>query len=112
MRGPQVEPTASRPLIRLDKWLVQARFLKTRSLAVEEVEAGHIRVNGQRIVKPAHSVGPGDTLTFPQGDRIRVIRIMGVGNRRGPFAEAQTLYADLEAPAAADNVPPQAPTVE
>lgn len=86
-----------RPLIRLDKWLVQARFFKTRSLACAEVEGGHLRINGVPTAKPAHSVGPGDTLTFVQDGRIRLIRILGVGNRRGPFAEAQQLYHDLDA---------------
>jgi len=86
--------------MRLDKWLVQARFFKTRSLALEEVEAGHVRVNGTKTRKPAFSVGEGDTLTFPQGGHIRIIRVLDLPVRRGPASEAQTFYADL-----ADTVP-------
>ena len=59
------------PTIRLDKWLWHARFFKTRSLATREVQAGHVRVNSRRIVKPATAVGQGDVLTFAQGDLIR-----------------------------------------
>lgn len=53
--------------IRLDKWLVQARFFKTRALATALVESGRIRLNGQHVAKSAQAVGAGDTLTFPQG---------------------------------------------
>jgi ribosome-associated heat shock protein Hsp15 len=87
--------------IRLDKWLVQARFFKTRALATALVESGRIRLNGQHVAKSAQAVGAGDTLTFPQGGRIRVIRVLAVGLRRGPATEARTLYDDLDAPPAA-----------
>jgi len=84
--------------IRLDKWLWQARFFKTRTLAARVVAQGRVRRNAERVVKPALAVGPGDTLTFPQGSRIRVVRIRGLGARRGPAAEAETLYEDLAPP--------------
>ncbi|PZQ96821.1 MAG: RNA-binding protein [Cereibacter sphaeroides] len=87
-----------RETVRLDKWLWHARFFRTRSLATAEVQAGHVRLNGQRGAKPAHPVEIGDTLTFPQGSRIRVVRITGLGLRRGPATEAQSLYIDLVAP--------------
>lgn len=96
--------------IRLDKWLWHARFFKTRSLAAKEVGAGHVRVNGTRSSKPAHQVAPGDVLTFPQARMIRVVRIVGLGLRRGPAPEAQALYDDLSPPAESrpekDNFPP------
>ncbi|OWU84360.1 tRNA synthetase RNA-binding protein [Oceanicola sp. 22II-s10i] len=82
--------------MRIDKWLWQARFFKSRSLAAGVVSAGHVRVNGQRAAKTSAAVGPGDVLTFPQGGRIRVIRIGAIGVRRGPATEAQALYEDLE----------------
>ncbi|MCG7574316.1 RNA-binding S4 domain-containing protein [Phaeobacter sp. CNT1-3] len=83
---------------RLDKWLWHARFYKTRGLASKMVSAGHVRVNSDKVSKPAHSVKPGDVLTFPQGNQIRVVRIEGIGDRRGPAPEAQTLYTDLTEP--------------
>ncbi len=81
----------------MDKWLWQARFFKTRALAADLAESGHLRINGQPTRKPGAGVGEGDVLTFPQGARIRVIRIVGLGQRRGPAPEAQTLYLDLDA---------------
>ena len=68
--------------IRLDKWLWYARFFKTRGLSAKLVAAGHVRVNGEKVAKPATAVGPGDTLTFPQARIIRVVRIKDVGTRR------------------------------
>lgn len=59
-----------------------------------------MRLDGETCAKPHRAVGPGDTLTFPQGRRVRVVRIAGIGPRRGPAPEAQALYEDLspEAP--------------
>lgn len=80
---------------RIDKWLFYARFLKTRGAAARLVEGGRLRVNRQRIVKPAHMVAPGDVLTFMLHRRVRVIKVAAPGTRRGPPAEARTLYEDL-----------------
>lgn len=84
--------------IRLDKWLWHARFAKSRSIASGLISAGHVRVNANKALKPAQAVGPGDVLTFPQGNRIRVVKLLGIGARRGPAPEAQALYEDLTPP--------------
>ena len=78
--------------IRLDKWLWQARLFKSRSLSAAAIEAGRIRLNGNTVFKPAHSVGPRDVLIFANDAEICVIRIVDCGTRRGPAAEAQALY--------------------
>ena len=92
--------SAPRETIRLDKWLFQARFLKSRAQATELVAEGKLRVNGQPTDKPARAVGAGDVLTFALHGRVRVVRILATGSRRGPASEAQGLYEDLEAPSA------------
>ncbi len=84
-----------RPTIRLDKWLWHARFFKARTTAAALVADGKVRVNSDRVTKPARAVGAGDVLTFSQEDMIRVVRIVGTGTRRGPAPEAQALYDDL-----------------
>ncbi len=97
MSGPGARPeTAVQPKLRLDKFLFQARFFRARAVAADVVAEGHCRINGQRCGKPGHGVVVGDVLTFVQGDRIRVVRVLALAERRGPAAEAQTLYADLE----------------
>jgi ribosome-associated heat shock protein Hsp15 len=84
--------------IRLDKWLWQARFFKTRTLAAAVVSAGKVRVDGTPVSKPARTVGPGAVLTFVQARDTRVVRIVACGDRRGPAPEAQALYEDLAPP--------------
>jgi ribosome-associated heat shock protein Hsp15 len=104
------DPSAS---LRLDKWLWFARFFKTRSLAAAQITAGHVRVNGTRAAKPAQAVRPGDTLTFPQGRAVRVVRIRDLPVRRGPAPEARACYDDLSPPqppsAAAQGAPQPVP---
>ena len=92
--------------IRLDKWLWHARFFKTRGLSAKLVSGGHVRVNSAKVAKPAHAVGPGDVLTFAQGAQVRVVRVVGIGTRRGPATEARTLYEDNTPPAPQDTSPP------
>jgi ribosome-associated heat shock protein Hsp15 len=89
----------SKPSERADKWLFQARFFRSRSLAAALVSGGGLRVNGQRATKPAQDLRVGDTLTFAQGGRIRVVRIRALASRRGPAPEAAGLYDDLDTPA-------------
>jgi ribosome-associated heat shock protein Hsp15 len=98
--------------IRVDKWLWYARFFKTRGLAAKVVTGGHLRLNGTKVSKSSAAIVPGDILTFPQARRIRVIRVVDVGTRRGPAAEAQTLYEDLspaEPPKETSEHPPKTP---
>ena len=89
--------TGSAP-VRLDKWLWYARFFKTRSLSTKLVSSGKLRINGEVTSKPHRQAQIGQILTFAQGPHIRVIRIDELGKRRGPAAEAETLYTDLDPP--------------
>jgi len=91
--------------MRADKWLWHARFFKTRGLAAKVISSGHLRVNGDKVHKPARSVGPSDVLTFAQARRVRVVKILALSERRGPAPEAQALYEDLspEGPPAPKN---------
>ena len=81
--------------IRLDKWLWQARFFKTRSLATRICGMRRVRINGKPTNKAHLGVHVGQVLTFRQGNRIRVVRIRELGQRRGPAKEAEKLYADI-----------------
>lgn len=83
------------PGIRLDKWLWYARFLKSRTSASKLCLAGRVRINSHRTLKAHSIVRVGDVLTFPQANKIRVIRIIHLGKRRGPASEAEGLYSEL-----------------
>ena len=84
--------------IRVDKWLWHARFFKSRGLAGDLASSGHLRINGDKADKASASVKPGDVLTFPKGNHVRVIQVDAIGTRRGPAPEAQALYTDLDPP--------------
>ena len=89
--------TEAPPSIRLDKWLWQARFCKSRGVAARLVADGAVRVNAVRVTKPATAVRVGDGLSFAQGGRVRASASSALGTRRGPAPEARLLYADLDA---------------
>ena len=78
--------------MRLDKWLWHARIYRTRTLAADMVQRGKVRVNARLVKKPAAGVGAGDVLTLVQGSEVRVIRVTGLPERRGPAPEAQAHY--------------------
>jgi ribosome-associated heat shock protein Hsp15 len=84
---------------RLDKWLWQARFFKSRTLAAKAVTARRVRVNQEVVTKTHHKLREGDVLTFLQGGVVRVIRVRAFAATRGPASVARTLYDDLKAPA-------------
>ncbi len=84
---------------RVDKWLWFARFAKTRTLAAGLVSTGRIRINRAKVSKPSTTVKPGDVITASIGRRVRVVKIVDVGRRRGPSSEAVGLYEDLTPPA-------------
>jgi len=92
------------PRQRIDKWLCFARMVKTRTLAAAIVSQGQVRLNKARVSKPSHEVEPGDILTLAFHGRVRVIKVLAIGARRGPASEAQTLYQDMadSAPAASE----------
>jgi ribosome-associated heat shock protein Hsp15 len=82
--------------LRLDKFLWFSRIVKTRALAQQLAENGRLRIGG-RIVDRAHApVRPGDVLSFALRGEVRVIRVEQLPIRRGPPAEARTLYTDIK----------------
>jgi ribosome-associated heat shock protein Hsp15 len=85
--------------LRVDKWLWFARLFKSRTLAAALCQSGRLRINSVIVHKAHHALKPGDVLTFPKADHIRVIRVVALGSRRGPAPEAQALYEDLDPPA-------------
>ena len=99
---PAVPPSpASDTAVRVDVWLWRARFFKTRALAGRTVEEGRVRLlratGGEvRLDKPSRCIRPGDGLVFALGGRLTAVRVLGLGDRRGPAGEAQALYAPLD----------------
>jgi ribosome-associated heat shock protein Hsp15 len=80
---------------RIDRWLWHARLVRTREAAAALAGAGYVRVNGARIDAPGRFVRPGDVITVALARHVRVLRVRGFVERRGPTGSAQTLYEDL-----------------
>jgi ribosome-associated heat shock protein Hsp15 len=85
--------------LRLDKWLWQARFYKTRSLATAAINGGKVHLNAERV-KPAHRVRIGDTLSLSLQGIVAEFAVLALPSRRGPAAEAQTCFVETPASAA------------
>ena len=81
--------------LRIDKWLWHARFCKTRGIAQQKAEAGHIRINGHRVEKASANVRVGDVMILPVGGKVIALRVLELGSRRGPAQEARALYEVL-----------------
>ncbi|MBM3513430.1 MAG: RNA-binding S4 domain-containing protein [Alphaproteobacteria bacterium] len=82
------------PSIRLDKWLWFARFCKTRGQAQALIEAGQVSVDGVVVSKTAHGVRVGQSIAVALGPVRRTVKVEAAGSRRGPPAEARTLFRE------------------
>ena len=78
---------------RLDKWLWQARFYKTRSLATAAINGGRVHLNAERV-KPAHRVRIGDRVSLSLDGLVAEFDVLGLPARRGPAAEAQSHFSE------------------
>jgi ribosome-associated heat shock protein Hsp15 len=81
--------------VRIDRFLHCIRLLKSRTLAQSLVEEGHVRIDGKRITKTSEEVRVGSVIAFPLHDRIRILRVLSLPDRRGPATEARTHYEEL-----------------
>jgi len=79
---------------RIDQWLWFARLAKSRSLASCLCAAGAITLNGVVVRKSRHLIRVGDFIAVPQGALCRIVRVAALGSRRGPSAEARSLYEE------------------
>lgn len=81
--------------LRIDKWLWAARFFKTRSIAAQAVDAGRVKLAGERI-KPSKEIKPGDRLRIHIGEFDWDVEVLGVSAHRGPAEQARQLYLEDE----------------
>jgi len=79
--------------VRIDKWLWAARFYRTRSLAAEALDAGHVRLDGERV-KIAHPVRAGSRVTVRKRELTWDIEVLDASERRGSATDAALLYRE------------------
>ncbi len=94
------DPETAQGGCRADVWLWRARFFKTRGLAADMIVAGRIRVSRHgtdtRLDKASRLIRVGDEVVFALGWRLTAVRVLALGERRGPAAEARSLYVAVE----------------
>lgn len=90
---------------RIDKWLVYARVVKTRTLGQALAASGHVRLNGRKIDDPAQPVKAGDVLTIGLHGHVKVLKVLDFAERRGSYTVASELYEDLTPPTEEGSVP-------
>jgi ribosome-associated heat shock protein Hsp15 len=85
--------------MRIDKYLWCVRYYKTRSLATQACQKGHITINGQQV-KPSRDVLPGDKITVRRDQINYILRVLDIpANRVGP--KLVDIYRKDETPAGA-----------
>ena len=82
--------------MRIDRLLWFLRLARSRTAAQALVGEGHVRLNARRVERLAQAVAPGDVLTLPLAQGVRVIAIETLPTRRGPPAEARAHYRALD----------------
>lgn len=83
--------------MRIDRLLHALRFAKRRTLAQRWIAGGHIRRNSERVLRQDLPITVGDVLTLPLRNRVLVIEIVALPERRGPPSEARACYRPLDA---------------
>ena len=81
--------------IRLDLYLFYIRLFKSRNLATKFITISRVRIAGQVTQKPHKLVSIDDVLTIPINDKVKILKIINIPNRRGPFLESILYYEDL-----------------
>jgi ribosome-associated heat shock protein Hsp15 len=81
--------------VRIDRYLHCIRLVKSRTLAQGLIETGFVRVDGRRVEKSSEEVREGSVIALPLHERIRVLKVLSLPERRGPASEARLCYEEL-----------------
>ena len=81
--------------MRVDRFLFFIRLIKSRTQAQGVIETGHVRIDGRRVEKSSDEVRVGSVIALPLRDKVRVLRVLSLPERRGPAPEARTHYEEV-----------------
>ena len=81
--------------IRLDLYLFYIRIFKSRNLATKFIISNRLRISGQVTQKPHKLISIGDVLSLPTEDYVKILKVVDIPKRRGPFSEALNYYEDI-----------------
>ncbi len=81
--------------LRLDVYLYYIRIFKSRSVSSKFILSNRLRISGQVTQKPHKMISIGDVLTMTINDNIKVLKVLDIPNRRGPYSESLNFYEDI-----------------
>ena len=81
--------------LRLDIYLYYIRIFKSRSIATKFVLTNRLRISGQVTQKPHKMISVGDVLTMTINDNIKILKVLDIPSRRGPYPESLNFYEDI-----------------
>jgi len=81
--------------LRLDIYLYYIRIFKSRSIATRFVLTNRLRISGQVTQKPHKMISVGDVLTMTINDNIKILKVLDIPSRRGPYPESLNFYEDI-----------------
>jgi ribosome-associated heat shock protein Hsp15 len=81
--------------LRLDIYLYYIRIFKSRSIATKFVSTNRLRISGQVTQKPHKMISVGDVLTMTINDSIKILKVLDIPSRRGPYLESLNFYEDI-----------------
>ena len=90
---------------RIDRWLAAVRLVKTRPIATQLCDAGHVQVNG-RDAKPSTKVRVSDRVKAYIAERERDVEVVEVIDARVGAQVALTCYIDHSPPPPVETLPP------
>jgi ribosome-associated heat shock protein Hsp15 len=82
---------------RIDRWLCAVRLVKTRPMATQLCDGGHVRVNGIPA-KPSTRVRAGDVVHALIAERERIVEVVRPIETRVGAPIAATCYVDSSPP--------------
>ena len=89
-----MQPAAS---VRIDKWLWAVRLYKSRSLATNACNAGHVKIAGQSV-KPSRDVRVEEIITALAGRVHRTVKVLALLDRRVGAKVVPEFMEDLTPP--------------
>jgi ribosome-associated heat shock protein Hsp15 len=82
---------------RIDRWLCAVRLVKTRPMATQLCEGGHVRLNGHSV-KPSTKVRAGDVVHALIAERERIVEVVKPIETRVGAPAAAECYIDNSPP--------------
>lgn len=90
---------------RIDRWLCAVRLVKTRPMATQLCEGGHVRVNGNPA-KPSTKVRAGDVIHAWIAERERIVEVVRPIETRVGASVAAACYIDTSPPPVVREIAP------